>query len=125
MAAALEDSPVPAEQVLRLVWQATPRAWADYTAFLHLVDSAGNRVAGVDAQPPVPTSQWVRGEVVVDERALPIPNDLPPGDYHLVVGLYRTDTGERLPLLDAGGTPVGDSLMLPISLTGGILPSQD
>jgi 4-amino-4-deoxy-L-arabinose transferase-like glycosyltransferase len=102
---------------LRLIWQAAPRAWADYTVFLHLVDTAGERLAGADAQPPVPTSQWARDEVVVDERLLPIPDDLPPGDYHLVVGLYRSDTSEPLPLLDVAGMPVGDSLTLPLSVT--------
>ncbi len=115
------DPPVPwtgRQGRLRLVWQAAPRAWADYTVFLHLVDSTGERVSGADAQPPVPTSQWARGEVVVDERVLPIPDHLPPGDYRLVVGLYRADTGERLPLWDAAGTPVGDSLtLLPYSVT--------
>ena len=100
---------------LSLAWQASPRAWADYTVFVHVVDAGGNRLAGSDAQPPVPTSQWVRGEVVVDERVLPIHGDLADSDYRLVVGLYHAGTGERLPLLDAGGTPVDDNLMLPMT----------
>lgn len=102
--------------MLSLAWQASPHAWADYTVFVHVVDVDGNRLTGVDAQPPVPTSQWVRGEVVVDEWALPIPDDLADSDFRLVVGLYHADTGERLPLLDAGGTPVDDILMLPMRL---------
>jgi len=102
---------------LHLVWQASPGAGADYTVFVHLMDAAGSRLAGVDAQPPVPTSQWASGEVVVDERVVPIPDDLPPDDYRLVVGLYQPDTGERLPVLDEAGVPLGDSLTLPLSLT--------
>jgi hypothetical protein len=102
---------------IRLAWQASPRAWADYTVFVHLVDAAGNRLAGSDAPPPVPTSQWARREVIVDERSVPIPDGLPAGDYRLAVGLYRADTGQRVPLLDAAGAPVGDSLTLPIALT--------
>jgi hypothetical protein len=98
---------------LRLVWQAAPHADADYTVFVHLVNAAGERVAGADAPPPVPASQWARGEAVVDERAVPLPDGLPAGDYHLVVGLYRADTGERLSLLDASGASGGDSLTLP------------
>jgi hypothetical protein len=101
------------QNTLRLAWQANPRAWADYTVFVHLVDADGGRLAGVDAQPPVPTSQWVRGEVVVEERTIPAPNDLPPGDYRLAVGLYRSDTQERLPLLDKAGAPSAESLVLP------------
>jgi hypothetical protein len=104
-------------ETLRLIWQASPQVLADYTVFVHLVDAAGNRLAGSDGQPPVPTSQWVRDEVVIDERVVPIPDDLPPGDYWLAVGLYHPDTGERLPIFDSSGAVVGDGLMLPISLT--------
>jgi 4-amino-4-deoxy-L-arabinose transferase-like glycosyltransferase len=98
---------------IRLVWQAAPKAWADYTVFLHLVNADGERVAGWDAQPPVRTSKWARGEVVVDEQRLPAQGDLPRGDYRLVVGLYRSDTGEALSLLNEAGTPAGSGLTLP------------
>jgi hypothetical protein len=110
---------------MRLAWQAAPRAWADYTVFVHLVDAAGNRLAGSDAPPPVPTSQWARYEVIVDERIVPIADDLPVGDYRLAVGLYRADTGERVPLLDVAGAPVGNSLTLPIALTESPVPGGD
>jgi hypothetical protein len=50
--------------------------------------------------------------VVVDERVVPVPDDLPAGNYRLAVGLYRADTGERLPVLDADDRAVGDSLTL-------------
>jgi hypothetical protein len=106
---------------LRLVWQAAPHAAAphipaDYTVFVHVVDAAGQRLAGADAQPPVPTSQWGRGEVIVDERSLSLAG-LPAGDYRVVVGLYRPDTGERLPVSDSGGAPLGDSLTLPVAIS--------
>jgi hypothetical protein len=114
-------------RAIRLVWQAAPKAWADYTVFLHLVNADGERVAGWDAPPPVHTSKWARGEVVVDEHRLVVRDDLPRGDYRLVVGLYRPDTGEALPLrphappstaqggpaLNEAGTSVGNGLALP------------
>jgi hypothetical protein len=103
---------------LSLVWQAAPSAWADYTVFVHVVDPTGDRLVGTDAQPPVPTSQWARGEVVVDERVVPIPDDLSPGDYRLMVGLYHAGSGERVPLLDEAGTAIGDSLVLPMVRIG-------
>jgi len=112
-----EGEPGP-DATLQLVWQASPRAWADYTVFLHLLDAEGQRVAGVDAPPPAPTGDWARGEVVVmtyapgTELALPIPRDLPPGEYRLAVGLCRPDTGERLPVRDAAGGVAGDSVVL-------------
>ena len=110
---------------LSLVWQASPRVWTDYTVFVHVVDTAGNRVAGSDGRPPVPTSQWARDEVIVDERIVPIPDDLPSGKYRLVVGLYRTDTGERLPVLAPSGVVINDGLVLPIAITRDSVHADD
>jgi 4-amino-4-deoxy-L-arabinose transferase-like glycosyltransferase len=119
----MESGPLTKGAMLRLVWQAAPRAWADYTVFLHLLNANGQRVAGLDVQPPVPTSDWARGEVVVMtyapniDRALPVPPDLPPGEYRLAVGLYAPISGERLPVRDAAGNPSGDSVLLPLAVT--------
>jgi hypothetical protein len=33
------------------------------------------------------------------------------------VGLYRPDTGTRLPVVDSGGAPLGDSLTLPVAVS--------
>jgi hypothetical protein len=110
---------------LRLVWRAAPRAWSDYTVFVHLVDAAGNRLVGADAQPPVPTSQWVRGEVVVDERVVPTIEGVAANDYRLSVGLYDSVTGNRLSVLGTGGLPISDSLILPIGSDGRIQPSDN
>ena len=99
---------------LELIWQAAPRAWADYTVFVHLVDAAGTRLVGIDGPPPVPTSQWARGEVIRMELSTEsLYGSLPAGEYHVVVGLYRPDTGERVPVLGADGAPIGDSVSLP------------
>jgi hypothetical protein len=106
--------------MLQLVWQAKPRAWADYTVFLHLLDSRGERVAGLDVQPAVPASAWARGEIVVmtyapaTSRALPIPHNLPAGEYRLAVGLYEPASGQRLPVRGVGGIRQGDSIALPV-----------
>jgi hypothetical protein len=110
---------------LLLVWRAAPRVWSDYTVFVHLVDAAGTRLAGADAQPPVPTSQWVRGEVVIDERVVPTADGTADGDYRLSVGLYNSGTGQRLPILGTGGLPIGDSLILPTGFDGQIQSSGD
>ena len=85
-----------------------------YKVFLHLMDSAGNLVAQNDAEPRgdlSPTFIWSVGERVTDRHGVYLPPDLPPGVYRLMTGMYRVDTGERLPLtLD--GEPAGDSLEL-------------
>ena len=113
---------VDANASLRLVWQAAPRAWADYTIFLQLWDAAGERIAGVDAPPPVPMSLWARGEVITmaygpqEPLALPIPQMLPPGRYRLIVGLYHPHTHARLMARDSAGTPLGDYAELPVQV---------
>ncbi len=43
---------------------------------------------------------------------LELPRDLPPGRYRLLVGLYEDASGLRLPVFDASGQSVGDSLSL-------------
>lgn len=71
----------------------------DYTVFLHLRDEAGQLVAQADG-PPLdgwyPTSWWPAGERVTDEHAFPLPDDVRPGRYQLVTGLYDPTTGNRL-----------------------------
>jgi hypothetical protein len=41
-----------------------------------------------------------------------LPAELPDGKYQVVVGLYSVESGERLPILDSEGNPVGDSVPL-------------
>jgi hypothetical protein len=80
---------------LILVWQALARTEADYTVFLHALDSAGQVAAQRDAQPRAgnyPTSLWEPGEYIEDDYAF----DLPPGTYTFAAGLYLPETGERL-----------------------------
>jgi hypothetical protein len=42
------------------------------------------------------TSQWPVGEAVQDHVLLPIPDDMPLGEYQVLVGLYDPSNGERL-----------------------------
>ena len=90
---------------LRLVlfWQALRPMLIDYTVFLHLRNSEGQTVAQRDGMPvdgAYPTSRWQLGETIIDPLELSLPPDLPAGDYALVIGLYRLDTLERLPVTD-------------------------
>lgn len=84
---------------LNLVWQARRSLPYDYALFVHVVDAAGNVVAQRDAimrQDEYPSSRWQPDELVLDRADLPLPA-LPPGSYRLDIGVYRMDTGERLP----------------------------
>ncbi|GAB4429638.1 MAG: hypothetical protein Kow0031_10230 [Anaerolineae bacterium] len=83
---------------LRLYWQARGQPAADYTVFVHVVGPDGALLAQADGPPAggaYPTVLWDAGEIIADERPVP----LPPVDGALLrVGLYRPDSGERLPV---------------------------
>lgn len=82
-----------------LTWEDRVVPAADYTAFAHVLDASGHIVAQADDQPgPYPTTLWSPGEKFRDEHAIALPATLPPGTYHLEVGLYRRDTMARLPV---------------------------
>ncbi|GAB4535536.1 MAG: hypothetical protein Kow0063_19950 [Anaerolineae bacterium] len=94
---------------LTLYWKANGRPPADYTVFIQLWDG-GQQTAGFDG-PPVggdyPTSWWEAGEIIVDVHFLDwgdtgISLPLKSG-RRLLVGLYRLDTGERLPAIGPDG----------------------
>ena len=100
---------------LTLYWQAEQRMDASYKVFVHLVDpTTGDIVAQDDAVPrrwTYPTAWWERGEVVEDTISLPL-HEVPPGQYHLVLGLYDEETGQRLPVYSAGGERYPDDALL-------------
>jgi 4-amino-4-deoxy-L-arabinose transferase-like glycosyltransferase len=103
--AELEGSTIDVESPLQvtLFWETAAALDMDYTVFLHVRDAAGTTVAQHDSQPlqgAYPTSRWLPGEMVIDPHAITLPADLPPGEYHVMAGLYRLDTLERLPLAD-------------------------
>ncbi len=96
---------------LDLFWQATAAPDFDYTVFVHVVNANGEIVAQSDSQPlngQYPTSIWSPGEIVVDERFI----RLVPGTHQTFVGLYRWDTGERLPAVMDGERAAEDRVLL-------------
>ncbi|HLF26546.1 MAG TPA: hypothetical protein VJG32_09425 [Anaerolineae bacterium] len=79
---------------LELDWRALAPPAGDYTIFVHLIDAQGRLVAQND-QPPrggfAPTSGWEAGRTVTDKHGLILPAALPPGNYSVQIGLYRSD----------------------------------
>jgi len=92
-----------------LKWRALRKLERDYTAFLHLVDEQGHIWGQADKQlrneADFPTSAWEAGDEVIQRYALPLWAGIPPGRYRLKVGLYHSDTGQRLNLPGQGGIP--------------------
>ncbi len=100
---------------LTLYWQAEADMTEDYTVFVHLIGEDGQMWGQHDGQPldgDYPTSAWDVGEVVRDEHEVAVKAGAPPGVYRLAVGMYRLADGQRLPVLDAGGQPVGTHMVL-------------
>lgn len=95
------DREVRPGQALPLVlfWQCQAVVAKNYTVFTHLVDETGQLLASKDSQPDdgfYPTTEWTLDEVIRDPYDIPVPLDIRPGSYHLIVGMYDAETGERL-----------------------------
>ncbi len=78
-------------------WQMQQPTDQDLKVFVHLLDGAGNVVAqhdGLDVRLNglQPGDEWAQLHVI------PLPVDLPPGNYALQLGLYEAYTLIRLPL---------------------------
>ncbi len=106
----------PSALTLTLYWQGLGEMRHSYSVFVHLVDNAGNVVAQQDAAPgkggKQPTTSWAIGEYITDPVEIPLPPDLPSGEYSVVVGLYLPPNGPRLLRLDNAGHPLDDSVTL-------------
>jgi hypothetical protein len=87
------------ELPVTLYWRAEQTVFSDYVAFVHLIDEAGRLVGQDDSVPGQgkrPAPGWLKGEIVEDYHALPVPANLAPGTYRVLVGLYDANSGERL-----------------------------
>jgi hypothetical protein len=99
-------------QRVRLMWYAAQKPDLEYTVFVHVLRD-GARIGQHDGDPSSgldPTSQWRPGDVVTDEHVLSGAWDAQRDQ--IVVGLYRRDTGQRLPVVDAAGNVLGDSVQV-------------
>ena len=82
-----------------LLWQAATAPAEPLVVVVQLQDAAGAVVAGLEAQPldgRYPTQEWIAGELVRDRHTLAVPADLAPGQYRLIIGIYRAADRGRL-----------------------------
>jgi len=81
----------------------------DFSSLLLLREPGGEVVAESHRFYPggLATSNWIPGAYVEDVITLQIPDFTPPGRYTLEAGLYVSETGTRLNVLGADGSPVG------------------
>ena len=76
---------------VRLDWLAERKPTRDYRVTLRLIDNDGAIVAQRDEFPIgalLPPTTWNAGDAKPGYMALPLPADLLPGDYRVVVGVY-------------------------------------
>ncbi len=86
---------------LTLYWRSLKPAESNYTVFVHVVGPdqvMRGQWDSVPAQGQSPTGGWLPGEVVEDHYEVPMAKDAPPWKYDIFVGMYDSQTGERLPL---------------------------
>ena len=111
-----------------MFWEAQAPVAERYKVTVQLLDGAGQLVAQHDTEPGdglIPTTTWDPDQILVDRYGVPLPGELPPGRYTLIVGLYHVATGERL-LTATGGDyvvlcdldigPSGSSLPLSLAM---------
>ena len=102
---------------LRLVlyWQADARPEQDYTVFVHVLDDSGLLAAQRDNMPgddAYVTTQWAVGPLIDDVHTVPLPSDIPAGEYRVVIGMYLWQTGERLPVFSPDGTEIPNGAII-------------
>ena len=105
---------------LTLVWQALTTPNADYTVFIHLLDTNGLCcVWQQDVMPrqnQYPTTRWQTGEVVIDTYQIALPSEIAPGRYPIEVGLYVADSGLRLQATVPNQPPRDAVYLFPITI---------
>lgn len=106
---------------LALYWTKNAAHGEVYNVFAHVLNEDGAIVAQADHWPGgLPTDILDAGQVVVDRFEMPLPTDLSPGNYRIRIGLYRSESGVRLPVLRSDiaveNPEEADSILLPVVL---------
>ncbi|MCP4361963.1 MAG: hypothetical protein GY796_28465 [Chloroflexi bacterium] len=88
------------QETIELSWGVATPVNQDLQTFVHLRDPQSDEIIAQADGSPIdgwyPTSWWTEGELVVDERPFPLPPDISPGTYDLVVGFYDLASGQRV-----------------------------
>jgi hypothetical protein len=120
----------PGETVrVNLYWQGEQNLSKRLVSFVHIRNSqkgrplnprTDNEIWAQDEHETLSgfsTAEYLPGRLYVDEFRLPLPADIPPGEYFLEIGWYDPVTGEQLePQAEAVTAPLGvlwRSILLP------------
>jgi hypothetical protein len=112
---ATQTSASPHRVQVTLYWRALAPMDTAYTVFVHLLDAENRLVVAGDAPPglgDLPTTGWIENEYITDVHPLAL-DDVPPGTYHLEIGVYDPLTGARLKTSDGADHLRLTTLQLP------------
>jgi hypothetical protein len=88
-----------------LYWVPRGGLTEDYKTFIHLTDAQVTRQPTQHDDDPggnfTPTTRWLPGELVPDKHSLPLPDDLPPGLYHLWADMYEFPSVRNLEVVSS------------------------
>jgi hypothetical protein len=120
----------PGQQLtVTLYWQPQSEVDVDYTSYVHLVDETGRGITQLDhlaGGDYYPTSLWRPGEVLRDDHVLTIPEDVEPGVYRLLVGMYHYPQMESLGgPADIGLVAVKDPASVQMALSTDVLSQTE
>jgi 4-amino-4-deoxy-L-arabinose transferase-like glycosyltransferase len=94
----------------------------NYAFFAHLLDAKGVRWAQDDPT-GFPSHSWGAGDLVIQFFNLVAPADMPPGQYHIDLGVYAQGSGQRLARVEGNGQLGSDAFTLhPFAVTAPALP---
>ncbi len=91
----VEETAVPGQPLTLLTdWHKTSSV-APLKIFIHVTDEAGDIVAQWDGLGPH-WQGWRPQSRLWQRHAIPLPANLPPGQYNLTLGIYEPENGRRL-----------------------------
>ncbi len=106
---------------LKVYWFTTAPIPYGYSSFVH-ISTGGPPLAQADKLNPadIPTKIWPSTGYLHDDYVIELPNDMPTGEYQLLIGLYTCETrpagdcgnGDRLNVTDSNGNEIGDAVRL-------------
>jgi hypothetical protein len=108
--AGIKQTRTPEGLDIELAWQGWSNVSNDYTIFIQLLDSQGERITGVDIAPDPGFTQLDRKEVKLTQHSVPLPTDMNPGEYTMLIGLYYF-AGDQL--ITIGSVNLDEPIVLP------------
>jgi len=99
---------------LRTLWQIEQPVSSDVTIFVHLL-SEGASIATADGDAGdglYPMRAWRVGDVIIDERRVPLPPDAKRAQLSMEIGLYDRQTTARVKVIETPVPVSSDALQL-------------